>query len=94
MMIWLSPKIKPSLIPDLCYSEDILLLVDGVVFTGYWHETPMEIYKGWFVYLPRVIDGLPPIQVEPDGWMPRNELPSAPVRMRQLNFYGEKDGKS
>ena len=81
-MFWLDPKIKPAHIDGKIYSEDLLLLISGDVYTGYYSRL------NWYIFDPY---GETIICV-PDGWLPRNVLPMALEQKRQLNLYGEKDG--
>ena len=73
-MIWINPKIIPACIEGKIYSEDILLLIDGDVYTGYYNFASWSIV-GYYLYLPRFLEDQTPIKCIPDGWMPRNVLP-------------------
>lgn len=73
-MIWRNPKMIPARIEGKIYSEDILLLVDGEVYTGYYNFAEFS-NPGFYIFLPRFLEDQTPIKCIPDGWMPRNVLP-------------------
>jgi hypothetical protein len=81
---WNSIKQKPNILPGTVYSEDILLLIDGDVFTGFYSLT-FDCHSNWFVFYPRETNEIP-VPCVPDGWLPRNVLPLNNQAI-QLTFY-------
>jgi hypothetical protein len=77
---WIPISIKPKQIIGKFYSNDVLLLVDGVVFTGYYAFS--EYYLGWYIYLPRSINDVPQ-KCEPDGWLLLSVLPKLMIKTEQ-----------